>query len=359
MLSRTLTTATVTLLIACFGAIPVRAQNLEAGKSPSQIFAGTCSACHKSSRGLLKTVAPGSLPSFLRQHYTTSSDMASLLSAYLISNGATDTRYGVVPPKPAREAKQEPAAAAEPVEPRQGRRARRGAEPQEAAKPDADGLSPREAAAAARAARRAKQLKPVLEIPDAATPEGEAKPATAAADEDPLQGRGAGKQKLGKKGKHGREQRKIDAAKFERSRGEPKDEPRKDEPRKDGLLEGDTAIIEPPPKFDAGKIDATRGEGIKPEPSISDGESTLRADPVPTLSPAPKSSEDFAAPVQSAIPEMSSPASAPPAAANRSADDFGSAASAPAAAPTVHLPPAIVTSSPPSRSGPPVPPISE
>jgi hypothetical protein len=332
---------------------------------------------------LLKTVAPGSLPSFLRQHYTTSSDMASLLSAYLISNGATDTRYGVVPPKPAREAKpeptvgaepveprqgrrarrgaepQEPAAAAEPVEPRQGRRARRGAEPQEAAKPDADGLSPREAAAAARAARRAKQLKPVLEIPDAATPEGEAKPATAAADEDPLQGRGAGKQKLGKKGKHGREQRKIDAAKFERSRGEPKDEPRKDEPRKDGLLEGDTAIIEPPPKFDAGKIDATRGEGIKPEPSISDGESTLRADPVPTLSPAPKSSEDFAAPVQSAIPEMSSPASAPPAAANRSADDFGSAASAPAAAPTVHLPPAIVTSSPPSRSGPPVPPISE
>ncbi len=42
---------------------------------------------------MLKSVAPGSLPGFLRQHYTTSSDMAGVLSAYLVSNGATDTRY--------------------------------------------------------------------------------------------------------------------------------------------------------------------------------------------------------------------------------------------------------------------------
>ena len=93
MLSRALSLATVTLLIGCFAAIPVQAQNLEAGKSPSQIFAGTCTACHKSPRGLLKTVPAGSLPGFLRQHYTTSSDMASLLSAFLTSNGAADTRY--------------------------------------------------------------------------------------------------------------------------------------------------------------------------------------------------------------------------------------------------------------------------
>ena len=46
----------VTLLIGCFAAIPVRAQNLEAGKSPSQIFSGTCTACHKAPRGLFKTV---------------------------------------------------------------------------------------------------------------------------------------------------------------------------------------------------------------------------------------------------------------------------------------------------------------
>lgn len=86
MLSRALSLATV-LLIGCFAAIPAQAQNLEAGKSPSQIFAGTCTACHKSPRGLLKTVGAGSLPGFLRQHYTTSSDMASLLSSFLISNG--------------------------------------------------------------------------------------------------------------------------------------------------------------------------------------------------------------------------------------------------------------------------------
>src|SRR4051794_41049297 len=99
MLSRALIIATVMLLIGGLTATPVRAQvqNLEAGKSPSQIFAGTCNACHKSPRGLLKTVPAGSLPGFLRQHYTTSSDMASLLAGFLISNGATDTRYGSKP----------------------------------------------------------------------------------------------------------------------------------------------------------------------------------------------------------------------------------------------------------------------
>src|ERR1700760_632777 len=118
MLSRALILATVMLLIGCFAAAPADAQatNLEAGKSPSQIFAGTCTVCHKSPRGLLKTVAPGSLPSFLRQHYTTSPDMAGLLSSYLISNGATDTRYG------SKDAKQEkPGAPAEQLD-RQGRR---------------------------------------------------------------------------------------------------------------------------------------------------------------------------------------------------------------------------------------------
>ena len=49
MLSRALSLAAVTLLIDCFAADPAsaQAQNLEAGKSPSQIFAGTCNACHK------------------------------------------------------------------------------------------------------------------------------------------------------------------------------------------------------------------------------------------------------------------------------------------------------------------------
>src|SRR5881396_3452022 len=93
MLSRALSLATVTLLLGCFAVTPVQAQNLEAGKSPSQIFAGTCNACHKSPRGLLKNVPASSLQGFLRQHYTTSSDMASVLASFLVSNGAADTRF--------------------------------------------------------------------------------------------------------------------------------------------------------------------------------------------------------------------------------------------------------------------------
>jgi|SRR6185437_4984594 hypothetical protein len=94
MVGRTLILAAVTLLIGCsMGALEgAQAQNLEAGKSPAQIFASSCAVCHKSPRGLLKTIPPGSLQGFLRQHYTTSPDMASMLSSYLISNGAADPR---------------------------------------------------------------------------------------------------------------------------------------------------------------------------------------------------------------------------------------------------------------------------
>ena len=93
MLSRALSLATVTLLIGCLTAGVAAAENLDAGKSPSQIFSNTCNACHKSPRGLLKNVSASSLPGFLRQHYTTGTDMASVLSSYLISNGAADPRY--------------------------------------------------------------------------------------------------------------------------------------------------------------------------------------------------------------------------------------------------------------------------
>src|SRR5690348_6258405 len=68
MLSRALGLAALMIAACSFAAGRAQAQeNLEAGKSPSQIFAGTCTACHKSPRGLMKTVSPGSLPGFLRQ----------------------------------------------------------------------------------------------------------------------------------------------------------------------------------------------------------------------------------------------------------------------------------------------------
>src|SRR5215475_10940116 len=105
MSSRALSLATVLLLIGWFA--PALAQeNLDAGKTPSQLFAGTCTACHKSPRGLLKTVSPSSLPGFLRQHYTTSPNMAGVLASYLISNGATDTRMGGEAPKGAKGARE-------------------------------------------------------------------------------------------------------------------------------------------------------------------------------------------------------------------------------------------------------------
>ncbi|MGY4295886.1 hypothetical protein ACVWXN_003981 [Bradyrhizobium sp. i1.4.4] len=143
MSSRALSLATVFLLIG-FGVtdtVLAQATNLEAGKAPSQLFAQTCSACHKSPRGLLKTVAPGSLPGFLRQHYTTSSDMAGVLASYLVSNGATDTRYQAKDGKDKKDGAKEKEANTAPGQApdHQGRRQRS----QDAAKPDGEAAGAR------------------------------------------------------------------------------------------------------------------------------------------------------------------------------------------------------------------------
>src|SRR5262249_9022793 len=109
MSSRALILATVMLVVGCLGAERALAQatNLEAGKTPAQIFAGTCNACHKAPRGLLKSVPASSLSSFLRQHYTTSPEMAGVLASYLISNGASDTRVSGAEKKGAKEGTKE------------------------------------------------------------------------------------------------------------------------------------------------------------------------------------------------------------------------------------------------------------
>jgi hypothetical protein len=92
MSRRTLSLAAAVLGMSALS--PAAAQNLEAGKSPAQIFAATCAICHKSPHGLLKSVSPGALPGFLRQHYTTSVSMAGAMSAYVLSNGAANRRAG-------------------------------------------------------------------------------------------------------------------------------------------------------------------------------------------------------------------------------------------------------------------------
>ena len=71
------------------------AQNLDAGKSPAQIFAEACSGCHRSPR----EVRGNASASFLREHYTTGSDMASTMAAYVAGSGGDPRGPGAAQPK--------------------------------------------------------------------------------------------------------------------------------------------------------------------------------------------------------------------------------------------------------------------
>jgi hypothetical protein len=299
MLSRALRLAAVGLLI---GTTPVLAQvqNLEAGKSPAQIFAGTCTACHKAPRGLLKTVAPGSLPGFLRQHYTTSSEMASLLAGFLVSNGAADTRYAGSP-KGGKDEKPEARAGGAPDQlDRFGRRFRPG--PQEAAKPEAD---PREAARteapvleSQRSGRNARRFAPPADIPAAENQE----PAQAGNERGPDGRRLSAKQKLSKRGKPGGEESprteavNAEAGKEEPPKSEaaqtdtPKIETAKSETAKSETAKSETASAgDGKPEAIKPSAAETRSEPVKLEAS-RDGNSespAARPDPVPQVTPAP------------------------------------------------------------------------
>jgi hypothetical protein len=349
MLSRALRLATVTLLIGCFAAIPVQAQNLEAGKSPSQIFAGTCSACHKSPRGLLKTVPAGSLPGFLRQHYTTSSDMASLLSAFLTSNGAADTRYVGTQPKQDKDAKPEakPAGPAEQLD-RYGRRVRPPVPPQDIPKPetqpqqaerpdDGEELPPQ--AEPRRQGRNAKRLARPSEAPDAAAkPAVEGRAAAHAASERGPEGRkSAAKHRLSKRGKPGGEELpKTDAGKPDAARDDsPRREPvPEDRPQNDTKYDGrpDGANAPGEVKSEAARIEAPKQTGSGDTPAG-------RPDPVPSVTSAPQAS-----------PAAPTPASEPTAGVSGSSPQ---PASPPAVTALVPPPPPV------APAGPPVPPISQ
>jgi hypothetical protein len=324
MLSRTLILATVMLWIGCFASEQALAQeNLEAGKSPSQIFAGTCNACHKSPRGLLKTVAPGSLPGFLRQHYTTSPNMANVLAAYLVSNGASDPRAAAASPKGgkegskegAKEAKQE----AKPVEQldRFGRRQHPATAPQEAAVPAGD-------------------RPPEMQQP------------AQAASKLPA------KQKLTKRGKPGEELPKEEPA----AATEPPDTA-KVEP---GKPEGSSPAVDSPPQ--SAKI-----ETPKEAPA-------LRPDPVPPVTPAPPSTPPAAAtaappptataaaPAATTAPPPAQPASAASPAVSAAAAASGGGNSEPLPVMSLPTPPSTAAASAPALppvppAGPPAPPISQ
>jgi hypothetical protein len=349
MLSRALSLATVTLLIGCCTAGLARAQeNLDAGKSPSQIFAGTCTACHKSPRGLLKTVAPGSLPGFLRQHYTTSPEMAGVLSSYLVSNGATDTRMGggqakesAKDGKGAKDGTKEAKSDARP-EPRPeqldrfGRR-QRPAVPQEAAAP-AD--EPKPAAESERPGR--KRLARPADVPaDAARPDVDGVP-PAQTGEHADGRRSSAKQKLTKRGKPG----VVEGAPKE----PPKGEAIREEPAASGPPPSETAKVDTD-RPEATKPEAASPDAIKPsnetpsqsatvEPPKDTGSPSLRPDPVPPVTPAPSAS---------VAPSMSAASS------GGGSESAGTSPATAAASPVTAAAPAP----PPAPAGPPVPPISQ
>jgi len=328
MLGRALILATVMLWIGYFAADRALAQeNLEAGKSPSQIFAGTCNACHKSPRGLLKTVPAGSLSSFLRQHYTTSPNMANVLASYLVSNGANDPKAAAAAAKGAKEgvkegtkegpkdAKQEAKSATAPVEQldRFGRKQH----------PTTASTAPQEPAPTA----------------------GERPPET----QQPAQGRGSAKQKLTKRGKPGEEA--------------PKEGPAATEPPK-----SETAKVEPgtPESSAPSTDDPSQSAKMEPPREMLKETVTTRPDPVPPVTPAPVASPAAAA-AASATPAPAAAApppaiSAAPPTAAASAAASGSSEPMPVMAlpPT---PPAVRASAPQPPpvppAGPPAPPISQ
>jgi hypothetical protein len=308
--------AAVTLVVNCLAgaAAWAQAQNLEAGKSPSQLFAGTCNACHKSPRGLLKTVSPSSLPGFLREHYTTSSDMASQLSSYLISNGASDNRQA----KQGSDAKQGVGAD---QSDRQGRKLRN-APSQEAARPDADSASQSENGRLGR-----KRL---------ARP-GEGSEETRRAPDVPAQAieRGPDGRKLVAKprgGKPGTEEAptatdeppKAEPAVSDQAREQAKDQG-KDESGKDesAAKPGDARPNETKPEAARLESGKDTGGGEKP---------VARRDPVPPVTPAPPASAMTPPAVGSGPAEATAAPQAPAAAADSPAVT-ASAPSAPAAGP--------------------------
>jgi hypothetical protein len=72
------------LIAAAFSAGTARAQDINEGRSPSQMFAAVCATCHQSPRGLGRHGA-AALAGFLRQHYTTSREQAAVLAGYVAS----------------------------------------------------------------------------------------------------------------------------------------------------------------------------------------------------------------------------------------------------------------------------------
>jgi mono/diheme cytochrome c family protein len=87
------------LALACASAA-ADAQDLTAGKTPAQLFGSDCAECHRSPSSVAGTLDVRALAGFLREHYTTKSETAGALAAYVSSFAGTvrDRGTGVAAP---------------------------------------------------------------------------------------------------------------------------------------------------------------------------------------------------------------------------------------------------------------------
>jgi hypothetical protein len=252
--------------------------------------------------------------------------MASVLASYLISNGATDTRYGQ--PKGSKDARQEPAGEQGQLD-RFGRPIRR-PPTQEAARPDGDGRVPQ-----AEPGRRNRLANP--EAPDERGPDGRKLSA---------------KQRLSKRGKPPEELARPDAPKADAPMGEAaKSDAMKDE--KANAPKGEGSKPEEIPedgKPESATLDAPKGDGPKSDIPV-------RADPVPAVTPTETSSGSETKPTAAAPAQAASPAEPAASTPASAANPEPQGASTPAAVPEVAASPPPPP--PAAPAGPPAPPISQ
>jgi hypothetical protein len=75
------------LFVGLIPALAYAQTNLDEGKSPAQMFSGTCATCHKSTRGLAGGRGSSALKSYLLEHYTSGEQQAAALAAYVLGAG--------------------------------------------------------------------------------------------------------------------------------------------------------------------------------------------------------------------------------------------------------------------------------
>jgi hypothetical protein len=125
--------------------------DLNEGKSAAELFQAGCAVCHQSAAGLAKGRRESELVGFLRQHYTSSVQHASVLAGFLMSGG----RSGPAVAAPSR---QPPAGVSRRDEDRK---------PQEAARPgEREPAAKRKPPAAAPAARTPPAATAAAPVPE-------------------------------------------------------------------------------------------------------------------------------------------------------------------------------------------------